>query len=232
MRLYLIRHGDPDYSIDSLTPRGHKEAAALAVYLQAEGVDQLVSSPLGRARATAGYTAERTGLPVTIEEWLRELPRLASPQARHCAWNVDGHLVHTPGFLAAPNDWHDRAWFSHPEMEQTQARIQAASDAWLAGLGYVRESGGCYRVERPNRKRIAVFCHSGLGLTWLSQLLGVPLPVMYTSFFLHPSSVTTLLLDEREPGVATWRCLGLGALPHLHRAGLEPSQAGIIANYS
>ena len=30
MRLMIVRHGDPDYSIDSLTPKGWKEAELLA----------------------------------------------------------------------------------------------------------------------------------------------------------------------------------------------------------
>ena len=33
MRLYIIRHGDPDYVTDSLTQKGQGEAAALADYL-------------------------------------------------------------------------------------------------------------------------------------------------------------------------------------------------------
>ena len=30
MKLLLIRHGDPDYTIDSLTEKGHREAQLLA----------------------------------------------------------------------------------------------------------------------------------------------------------------------------------------------------------
>lgn len=29
MKLLIVRHGDPDYSIDSLTPKGWKEAEYL-----------------------------------------------------------------------------------------------------------------------------------------------------------------------------------------------------------
>jgi len=42
--------------------------------------------------------------------------------------------------------------------------------------------------------------------------------------------VTTIVWDERTPGTATPRCLGVGALPHLYRAGLPPSASGIVAN--
>ena len=51
MRLLFIRHGDPDYSIDSLTPYGMKEAEALAEMLKNEKIDYMYCSPLGRERA-------------------------------------------------------------------------------------------------------------------------------------------------------------------------------------
>ena len=98
MRLILIRHGDPDYSIDSLTDQGKKEAAALVPRLLREDVKAFYLSPLGRAQATASYTlkafeeagrlklaetqmpdgrqvltsAEGSAIPVTSYEWLRE----------------------------------------------------------------------------------------------------------------------------------------------------------------
>ena len=33
MRIFIIRHGDPDYQTDSLTLRGRREAEALAAYI-------------------------------------------------------------------------------------------------------------------------------------------------------------------------------------------------------
>jgi len=58
MKLYLIRRGDPDYANDTVTDRGHREASALVEYLQREGIEQIVTSPLGRARDTVRYTAK------------------------------------------------------------------------------------------------------------------------------------------------------------------------------
>lgn len=44
--------------------------------------------------------------------------------------------------------------------------------------------------------RIAVFCHLGTTMAWLSHLLGIPLPMVHSSFWFAPSSVTTVLFDE------------------------------------
>lgn len=34
MKILIIRHGDPDYANDTLTPKGWKEAACLAERIQ------------------------------------------------------------------------------------------------------------------------------------------------------------------------------------------------------
>lgn len=61
MKLLLIRHGDPDYTIDSLTPKGHIEAEELAERLAAMDIKGYYTSPLGRAQKTAEYTLNKVG---------------------------------------------------------------------------------------------------------------------------------------------------------------------------
>src|SRR3569833_1782620 len=76
MRLYIIRHADPDYPNNTITAAGHLEAAALAERLATEGLTHIYASPLGRAVHTMRYTADKIGLPHTIEEWTQELHAL------------------------------------------------------------------------------------------------------------------------------------------------------------
>ena len=57
MLLYLVRHGIPNYATDSLTPDGALQAEAVGKRLAATGIDEIYSSPLGRARQTAEPTA-------------------------------------------------------------------------------------------------------------------------------------------------------------------------------
>lgn len=49
MKILLIRHGDPDYTIDSLTKKGWKEAEYLSERLEKLDVKEFYVSPLGRA---------------------------------------------------------------------------------------------------------------------------------------------------------------------------------------
>lgn len=56
MKILIIRHGDPDYSIDSLTEKGWREAGLLKTRLTKLDVKAFYCSPLGRAQDTARPT--------------------------------------------------------------------------------------------------------------------------------------------------------------------------------
>ena len=62
MRLLLIRHADPDYVHDTITPKGHQEAELLAEQLLKEKIDYVYCSPLGRAQATCHHYTEKAGI--------------------------------------------------------------------------------------------------------------------------------------------------------------------------
>lgn len=231
MRIYLIRHADPYYPDDSLTPTGHREAQALAEYLSEIGLDEIYASPRGRARLTASYTAQQLNLPVTIEPWTSELDGLKIPEYAQTVWDIDGAVLRGPEVVNNLNDWASVHPLDLPRIGIHLQNIIRGSDDFLTRQGFIREGHTTYRVEQDNRKRIAIFAHLGFGLTWLSHLLAIPLPLMWAGFFLHPSSVTTILMDERRSGAATPRVLSMGDISHLARAGLSPMPTGIIANY-
>ena len=80
MKIYIIRHGDPDYSIDSLTKKGWKEAQLLSDRLTKLPIDDFYCSPLGRARDTVSPALEKLGKEAEILNWLREFDgRITSP---------------------------------------------------------------------------------------------------------------------------------------------------------
>lgn len=75
MKLVIVRHADPDYSIDSLTPTGWKEAELLSNRLVRTPADAYYVSPLGRANDTASLTLKKLGRTAETCEWLREFSR-------------------------------------------------------------------------------------------------------------------------------------------------------------
>ncbi|HAI12947.1 MAG TPA: histidine phosphatase family protein [Phycisphaerales bacterium] len=228
MRLYILRHGDPNYELDALTPRGIPEAKALANYMAHEKIDDIYASPRGRAQETASFTARLMNKSVTTEPWTTELS--APCNHGYCEWDTHGDEIRNDDFLSDLNAYDKIPTMDPQWLESVHTTIRKDSDEYLARLGYVRQNGA-YRVEQPNDKRIAMFCHGGFGSAWVATLLEIPLPLMWSGFFMHTTSVTCILFDERKPGIAVPRCLYYGALPHLYHEGIEPSQSGIKANY-
>lgn len=232
MRLFLIRHADPDYPNNTITPAGHLEARALALRLQKLGLDRIYCSPLGRAIDTARYTADALGLTPTIMPWLAELAWARIDQETlgpSTIWDVHGHTVHTHDRSRLYTEWHTLPPFDHPDYTSGLDHIRKESDIFLESLGYRRKEA-IYEIQKSNREKIAIFCHGGFGLTWLSHLLNIPTPLVWAGFFLPPSSVTTILFDERTPAIAVPRCLGVGDISHLYAAGLPMQPSGIKAN--
>ncbi len=235
MQLYIIRHADPDYARNTITDQGHREAVALSRVMESLQPTHLYTSPLGRARDTAGYTARATGLPLGVEEWTREIEGFSveqgEPFGQTALWDYHPEKVrHLANRIVTEDGW----LAVHPYdqgFSQVLDSLASQSDIFLAKHGVVRENN-LYRIqeETDRNQRLAVFCHAGFGLTWLSHLLGIPFPLVYSSFFLWPSSVTTVLFEERIRGIATPRCTGLADITHLKQSGLTPQPRGLWAN--
>ncbi len=97
-------------------------------------------------------------------------------------------------------------------------------DQLLASHGYEREAG-YYRAVRPNHDTLVLFCHFGVGCVIISHLLGVSPMILWHGACAAPSSVTTLVTEERREGIAAFRMLSFGDTSHLYVAGEEPSFA-------
>jgi broad specificity phosphatase PhoE len=234
LRLYIIRHAEPDYEHNTITKKGHQEAKALSKRLKYEGLTRIYSSPLGRAIHTAEYTAKTTGLKMKVEDWTHELSDLKMetlpPWGQLMAWDLPGERIRKKREHLSHDSWHKIPLFGQKKFRAEVARVNKNSDLFLKRHGYQRQ-GGKYRILKSNRERIAVFCHGGFGTTWLAHLLEIPLPLVWSGFWMAPSSVTTVLLDERSKRWATPRCIGFCDLSHLQMEGLTASTHGIKANF-
>ena len=113
MKLLLIRHGDPDYTIDSLTEKGHREAQLLAEKMKNVPVKDFYVSPLGRARATADYTLKKVGRKATVLDWMEEFPAFLNPQESQGLKNAYG--THKNNQNRVIWDMVPEYWTNHPE---------------------------------------------------------------------------------------------------------------------
>jgi probable phosphoglycerate mutase len=90
MKILFIRHGEPDYARDSLTPKGWKEADLLADRITKLDIRDFYCSPLGRAKDTARATLQRMEREAVIMDWLQEIPvRVIDPETgkRRVPWD-------------------------------------------------------------------------------------------------------------------------------------------------
>ena len=227
MKILLIRHGDPNYTKDGLTPEGHREAQALAARMVKTPVDEIFVSPLGRAQQTAAYTLEAKGMTAVTYDWLREFDvRLI--------WRPDVKDHRKIPWDWLPQDWtgderfyRDDEWFLNERMAEGGIKenydyVVSGLDALLADHGYVRE-GRLYRAKKPNTKVLALFCHYGVSCVILSHLMGVSPMTLWHGICMAPTSVTTVVTEERREGIASLRAIAIGDVSHLYAAGLEPS---------
>ena len=61
MKLLIVRHGDPDYDIDSLTEKGWKEAGYLAERLEKTGRKRVLCFPTGKGKRYCFLYLEKGG---------------------------------------------------------------------------------------------------------------------------------------------------------------------------
>ncbi len=80
--LLVARHGETDWNLErrwqghaesDLSAKGRAQAQALGQQLRESGIAAIYSSDLRRARDTAGIVAGELGLPVRVEQTLREV---------------------------------------------------------------------------------------------------------------------------------------------------------------
>lgn len=227
MKLIIIRHGDPNYAIDSLTEKGWKEAELLSRKLVQMPMDAIYMSPLGRAKDTASLTLRKTGKTAEVLDWLQEfyVPVKDEEDERvHIPWDfMPAHWTKIPVYYDKDRWTETKVMKSGPVDERLDAVITGL-DALLKKHGYERD-GAVYRVIRPNTDTVVLFCHFGVECVMLAHLLGISPVVLWHGFCAAPASVTTLVTEEREKGIAYFRMSSFGDISHLYAGGEEPAFA-------
>ncbi len=227
MKLLIIRHADPDYTIDSLTQKGWKEAGLLAERIAKLKVKEFYMSPLGRAQDTAGVTLNKMGRTARILPWLREF---------HAPIKIEKTMEERIPWDWIPEEWtkieefySNKLWQTVPVMQAGKVgkeakRVENGLDEILAEHGYVRQ-GNLYHAIDSNNDTIVMYCHFGVECVLLGHLLGISPMILWHGMCAAPSSVTTLVTEERREGTACFRMTSFGDISHLYAGEEEPSFA-------
>lgn len=229
MLLHYVRHGDPIYRPDSLTPLGERQAEAVGKRLALHGVDKVYASTSTRAILTAKPTCEmlRLGEP-TLLEFAHEVltaRRLMvdTPEGiRNWAFYSSKHvaLFTTPEMRELGFRWYDHPALEEDRLKEGMEAIYDDVDAFMLTLGYEHERyTGRYKIITPNKERVALFAHQGFGIAFLSCLLDIPYPIFSTRFDICHTGVTTIDFPEQD-GYAIPKVLVHSSDAHLYKEGL------------
>ena len=228
MRLLFVRHGDPDYENDTLTEKGVREAELLADRLASEKMDYIYLSPLGRAQKTGKIVMERLNRTGKTFAWLREFAAfIAHPDSgkTHIIWDfMPSFMEKYPG-LYSPMQWLDLPFIRNSDVPREYGAVCDGIDALLAEHGY-RRKGTYYAAEKPNRDTLVFFCHFGATAVILSHLFNQSPVAMMQHLSAPTTSVTTVYTEEREEGIASFRCMSYGDISHLYIAKEPVSFSG------
>ena len=231
MRILLIRHGEPDYTIDSLTEKGKREAELLSRRMERYDIRDFYVSPLGRARDTAAYTLKKMNREAEVLPWLKEfsgtIPDPETGKPRIVAWDNKPRIW--PKFQ---NVWDFRTFTDYPPFNQGNFR-----QVWLETVDGVNELMGrySYRKDGPvwlcddnKPDTIALFCHFGISMAIISCLTEMPPMPLWQRMLSLPTSVTEVVTEERIKGEVSFRVTKMGDTAHLEYGGEPRSSAGLF----
>lgn len=237
MRILIIRHGDPYYPTDSLTEKGKREAELLSRRLMKEDITHFYLSPLGRAQLTAGYTLGKLGKTGETLDWLREfpVPLKKTYTTRYftdtkCPWDMPPALWTGIKDIYDPVGWRDADLYKEAGIVEMYDHICTEFDKLIATHGFVK-GDGIYHIKEgyeDSRDALVFFCHMGLGNALIAHIAGMSLPVVWQTFFLAPTSVTTFFMERHlDTPVAFARLVGVGDTSHLYAGGEPVSCSGL-----
>ena len=222
MNLYIVRHGNPDYVTDRLTELGHIQAEACAEDMLDLNIDEIYSSPYGRAKETAAHLADKIGKEINILPWAHEVEHYSEDGRGGVTMGImmDPTLLRSPEMEALGDNW-----ATHPAFrDEKSARFMVdevydGMREFLASYGYVEEGSRFRVVDGGSEKNVALYCHAGVFLIMAEYLLRLPTMVGWTSFFVGQTGISWVHLNDSH-GYSVPRFYSMGKTDHLSKRGI------------
>jgi broad specificity phosphatase PhoE len=221
VRLYLIRHGESQGNAERrvqgraefhLTPRGRRQAEALADRLLREPIAALYASPQARARETAEIISGRLSLPVQPDDRLMEYD--LGPEISGLTWS-DVQQKYPQIAEALISDETDEPRYPGEEGRgRFSARVSAALDEITA--------------RHPAGETAAVVTHGGPIASFISATLGLRLDRRF-SIAIENASITCVEINEAR-AFAGVVFASMNDTCHLHGVdGEQPPALDLVA---
>lgn len=191
-----MRHAQPEWVRDGLnvvnpplTELGRRQAERLADALAGEEFDEVLVSPLTRARQTAAPLLERLGRDEMVDDWLEEI--------RDPGWHGTPAEKAEQAYREMRERPVDHRWAGIEDGEPVRDfvdRIRLGASLFLAERGVERADHELpvWKVAEPGA-RILVVAHAGTNSVTMSHVLGLePTPWEWDRFVLGHASISRL----------------------------------------
>jgi probable phosphoglycerate mutase len=230
MKLYFIRHGQPIYDPDSLTPLGEEQAKALSKWFLHRPPEKIYSSSSNRAIQTSMPTCRLLGKEPILCDWAHEAKAFESFHAIDANGNKQWILevptvikqFLSPEVRALGDERYTHPYFADTDYANGVKTIQAATDKFLEELGLRHDrENHCYHIIGDTPKRVALFAHYGAGLSILSSIMDIPYNVFCPHFNFALTGVTEINFHHHGDGVVVPQITCHSGTAHLYREGLE-----------
>lgn len=222
MNLYFIRHGNPDYCRDCLTELGHKQADSCAEELLQLHIDEIFSSPMGRATETAQHLADKLGKDVLVEPWAHEVEQYAyrDDGSPTLAVQLEPEFLRSPELEALGDEWHTHPRFNGSEQIRDMVKtVETGAETFFYKLGYQHE-GHRFKILEKSEKNIAFFSHAGTFLILAGYLLQIPTLTAWHSFFTYQTGISWINFHNADSGYTVPRFLYINDTHHLRKNNL------------
>lgn len=191
MKIYVIRHGSPNYEKDCLTPEGIKQAFKLGEKFKNIPIDAFYISTQGRARQTAEPLLKyHPNSSVNYVDWAREdlggkYFSTRINEKFQWYWMIPEWISL---FRKQEVALYGNEWFKHPEIAKTAMpegfKLMSESvDKFMLELGYKHDriNHSYKKVKDKVPDSVAVVAHGGFAFSFISNLLDIPYPEFTTT---------------------------------------------------
>lgn len=223
MVFYYVRHGNPTYNPDALTPLGHRQAESVAKCFSTMGLDKLYSSTSNRAYQTAVPTSEIlkkeiVQLDFTNEghAWKRFSVPCSDGERRWIEQSDEfREILVSPEVFALGDRWHEHPELAKYNFGEHVEFYNKQIDEFFASLGYEHDrKRRLFKAVKPTNEKVALFAHGGFGGIFLSSLLDIPYPQFAPRFSICHTGVTVIDFSDK-PGDTIPIVSQFSATPHL-----------------
>lgn len=189
MKLYLIRHGLPNYEKDCLTDRGTVEAENVAMDFDDVDFDLIYASTNGRARETAEHTSRRqNNKPIIPCDWAREdeggqyFILQEGDKQQWPFWHKEmSRIFFSEEIMNMGYKWYEHPMLKDYKFKQGVEIMNKWADDFLLELGYEHDRvNHTYKKVKETPNNVALFAHGAFAFSFLSSLLEIPYPIFTT----------------------------------------------------